>query len=60
VRGIPTFILIDKRGEIVKRWVGFSETLFDEWTEAAETALSYEPEPPKKPAPPKKKIRRAK
>lgn len=58
VRGIPTFILIDKKGEIAKRWVGFSETLFEEWTAAVQEALAYEPPPPKpspKPAASRKK-----
>lgn len=50
VRGIPTFIMIDKRGEISKRWVGFSETLYDEWVTTADEALAYKPEPVK-PAP---------
>jgi thiol-disulfide isomerase/thioredoxin len=50
VRGIPTFIIIDKRGEISKRWVGFSESLYDEWVVTSDEALAYEPEPAK-PAP---------
>ena len=50
VRGIPTFMVIDKRGEISKRWVGFSEALYDEWVATVDEALAYEPEPAK-PAP---------
>lgn len=29
VRGIPSFVLIDKKGNIVKRWVGFSHSTLD-------------------------------
>ncbi len=44
VRGIPTFVLINKKGEIMKKWVGFADTLYDEWVQNVEEARLYQPE----------------
>ena len=68
VRGIPTFILINRKGGIVKKWVGFGEPVYDEWTQAIDQSLAEKIESPpaadtKKPAKksaatPAKKIRK--
>lgn len=57
VRGIPAFFLIDRKGNIANRWVGFSEHIFDEWVKAIEQALTekIESSSQKKPAKGKKK-----
>ena len=31
VRGIPMFVLIDKQGNVVRIWTGFTETMSTEW-----------------------------
>jgi len=55
VRGIPTFILINRKGEVFKKWVGFGEPVYDEWTQTidqllAEKIESQSPADKKKPA----------
>lgn len=58
VRGIPTFILIDKKGNIAGRWVGFNESLLEEWFAKINTALAMTVEEPKPIKIPSKKIRK--
>ncbi len=58
VRGIPTFILIDKRGNIVGRWVGFADSIYDEWTKSIDEALAEVIKEPKPKTPARRRRRR--
>ncbi|HRY30748.1 MAG TPA: TlpA disulfide reductase family protein [Elusimicrobiota bacterium] len=39
VRGIPAMYLIDKKGNIVRRWIGFDPRLREEWRAAVDALL---------------------
>jgi len=58
VRGLPTFILIDKKGNIASRWVGFADAMYEEWTKKIDEALAAVTEEPKPKAPPAPRRRR--
>ncbi len=39
VRGIPTFVVIDKEGKVSKIWTGFTPAMADEWREEVDRLL---------------------
>jgi len=43
IRGIPTFYIIDQKGNIASHYVGFDASLRDEWTNKINSMLSPSP-----------------
>lgn len=39
VEGLPTFVLIDKEGRVVRRWVGYDQRLPAQWRESINELL---------------------